>query len=129
MAGKPQKFKYGHFTNFIEWRRHGARRIRSEFVPSLCAFLWMIAQEYEATIRQLELNLVKSTVPGVEKQLEYFRICLKNLQNIINRIPDNFHSARYLEAVEHIAHLFGIEPDSTVLDRPPVELLKVIEEE
>jgi hypothetical protein len=129
MPNKSKKTRYAEFRVFTEWRRRGKWRIATAFVPSMAAWLLMIARRYERMIDGMERGNLTDTVPGLAESAKTLRVCIENIQRLMNTLPDNFDDADWKSAVAEICARMQIRPSSQPLEElPPGEFEHLIME-
>lgn len=112
MAGKSSKTRYGEFRVLIEYKRRAKYGFRTEFIPSMAAYLLMIGRGYEKAVEGLKAALNRETVPGAAEAIATYETCQKNIQMLINSLAINFHRDDWTAAVEEVCKLFDIQPTS-----------------
>lgn len=116
MPGKPEKTKYGEFRHFTEWMRRRKWRVRRELLPPMAAWLLMYARRYERQIEGMENRLVMGSVPGLKESCQTLRICVMNLQMLMNQLTQNFDHDDWKSAVQEVCVLMDIHAET-----PPIQ--------
>lgn len=115
MAKAKRVRKKADFRTFVEWRRKGKLAIRSEFIPSLAAYLLMLGQVYDRTVNGMREKLAVETVVGLKENIERTLICQRHLQLLLDNLTNHFGREDWLAAVAEVCRLLGLTPDAETL--------------
>lgn len=117
MPGKSKTEQYQDFTVLVEHMRKRKVRVRKQFVPSLCAYLLAVGQQFEKARDALEDKWAKDEAAA--GAAVYYETACRVIQHLIKLTDQHLPVDAWDTAVQEVAKAFGITDAITT----PIELL------